>query len=93
MRPRHVSRHQLDDMAMVQLAHRQPFLAQVFDCQATAAHDALPSEANGSMCHFVYTAKGAAAEVVEMGETGIESFCFRAVEVWFVPGRGWICLS
>lgn len=66
MRLRHVSRHQLDDMAMIQLAHRQPFLAQVFDCQATAALDALPSEADGIMCHFVHTAKGTATEVVEM---------------------------
>lgn len=65
IRPRHVRSHQLDHMAMVQLAHRQPFLAQVLDRQAAPPHDALAGEADGAMDDFVYSAKGAAAQVVE----------------------------
>jgi hypothetical protein len=65
MGPRHVRCDELDDVAMVQLAHRQAFLAQILDRQAAAPHDALAGEADGAMGYFVDTAKGAAAQVVE----------------------------
>jgi hypothetical protein len=71
-------------MAMIQLAHRQAFLSQVFDCQAAAAHDALAGEADGAMLDLVDAAKGAAAEVVERRQAGVESLCVRAVEERFV---------
>lgn len=65
MGPRHVRRDKLHHMAMVQLAHGQPFLAQVLDRQAAPPHDALAGEADGAMDDLVDSAKGAAAQVVE----------------------------
>lgn len=78
--------NELDDMAVVQLAHGQGLLAQVVNSEAAAPVDALARKADRVMSDLLDATKGAEAQVVELDEPGVEALRIGAVEKGLLHG-------